>query len=198
MTLTLTAAEQAVLIAIFEQIDLSKIDKEKLQADLGSPTKNATSKRVTRLREKLNSWARAGVASATMFTAAEQSVLIGIFGQVDFGQVDKSKLQVDLGLPSKNAAGKRVSRLREKLSSRAESGSSSSHNATPASLGKKKPQSNKKLVARQTMAKDLKKENNEDDVGSDEEMQDFIGELDENEAEGVEGEMCASVSDEEA
>jgi len=143
MTITLTAAEQAVLVAVFEQIDISRIDKEKLQVGLSSPTKNAAGKRLTRVREKLNTWARAGVASSTTFTAAEQCVLVAIFGQVNFGKIDKAKLQTDLGLPSKNAAGKRVARLREKINNRGEAGAPSLHKTTSASSAKKSPQSTK-------------------------------------------------------
>jgi len=144
MTVTLTAAEQAVLTAVFEQIDLTRIDREKLRTELGSPTKNATSKRINRLREKLNAWAEAGIPSATTFTAAENSVLLAIFGQVDFAKVDKAKLQGDLGLPTKNAAGKRIARLREKFNSPAGAGTSNTRTATSASSAKKTPQSNMK------------------------------------------------------
>ena len=144
MTITLSAQEQAVLVAVFEQIDVGKISKDKLQADLGLPTKNAAGMRITRLRQKLNTWAGAHVASSTTFTAAEQTVLIAIFAQIDVGKVDKHKLQTDLGLPTKSAAGMRVTRLREKLNGSGGPGASSSRKATPAYSATKASRSNTK------------------------------------------------------
>lgn len=49
------------------------------------------------------------------FSAADQAVMIGILKQIEVGKIDNEKLRVELGLPTKNAASVRVSRLKAKL-----------------------------------------------------------------------------------
>jgi len=64
------------------------------------------------------------MSKAVTFTAADQAVFFAIFQQVDVGKIDKERLRIDLGLPTKTAARMRITRLKQKLAKGAPSSSS--------------------------------------------------------------------------
>jgi hypothetical protein len=74
------------------------------------------------------------MAPAVNFTDTDMALIVAIFNQVGIGQIDRTQLQHDLGLPTANSAGMRLTRFKQKLAA-AKGGSSD----TPADDGSDTP-----------------------------------------------------------
>jgi hypothetical protein len=70
------------------------------------------------------------MSKSTVFSEADQALMIAIFRQMGIGKIDYEKIRIDLGLPTKNAAQMRVTRLRAKLE---KGGAMTSPSSTPKS-----------------------------------------------------------------
>lgn len=55
------------------------------------------------------------IMSKLVFTEADHAVMVAIFRQIEVGKIDNERLRQELGLPTRNAAGMRVTRLKAKL-----------------------------------------------------------------------------------